>query len=208
MMKDTRPVEGKITLHGLGFLVVQLTPTLRMHVWHPDLPRRRDWRYTKVHNHRFSFESEILVGKLRNVVWRKADREDAFESVTAMDVFEHGGARTHAGSRGADFHGEVWMMTEQYANEWMAEEKYTMPAYAFHHTEVTSDDGKCVTLMRKTYEGTEPAKSLGIRQPGEHQAAFDVDFDRYQLPADVMWEFVVDALGDGAMGYDFRRHIR
>ena len=30
----------KITLHGLGFVQVQLEGSQRLHVWHPELPRR------------------------------------------------------------------------------------------------------------------------------------------------------------------------
>jgi hypothetical protein len=40
----------------------QAAANRRMHVWHPDLPRRACYEWSPIHNHRFSFRSTVLVG--------------------------------------------------------------------------------------------------------------------------------------------------
>lgn len=56
--------------HALGFdkvILVSLIPygQLRLHIWWPDVPRQLE----HVHNHRFSFSSAIVVGRLRNMIF-------------------------------------------------------------------------------------------------------------------------------------------
>jgi len=57
----------KITLHGLGFVQIQLEGKQRMHVWHPELPRRACFEHSAIHNHRFDFDSLVIVGTQINV---------------------------------------------------------------------------------------------------------------------------------------------
>lgn len=56
----------KITLHGLGFVQVQLQGEQRLHVWHPELPRRSCFEHSAIHDHRFSFVSRVLTGEQIN----------------------------------------------------------------------------------------------------------------------------------------------
>ncbi len=64
--------------HGLGMLQAELSDSLRVHIWHPKLrtPEMRGLR--AVHDHRFSFESAVLVGAITDVPY---------------DVRQHDGAR-------------------------------------------------------------------------------------------------------------------
>jgi hypothetical protein len=63
---DYTPTKETISLHGLGFIQVKLPANRRLHVWHPDLPRRDCFAYSAIHNHRFGFRSTVLVGHQRN----------------------------------------------------------------------------------------------------------------------------------------------
>lgn len=51
-------------VHGNGFIQVDMNETERMHVWHPRVPRQAV--PTPIHDHVFSFESHVLIGKLVN----------------------------------------------------------------------------------------------------------------------------------------------
>jgi len=50
-MKDFTPTKETISLHGLGFIQIVLGGNQRMHVWHPDLPRRDCYEHSAIHNH-------------------------------------------------------------------------------------------------------------------------------------------------------------
>jgi len=66
----------KITLHGLGFVQVQLEGGQRLHVWHPELPRRACFKYSAIHDHRFNFTSRVIIGKqiITALSWSAATR--------------------------------------------------------------------------------------------------------------------------------------
>lgn len=49
--------------HGNGFVQVYLTPDTRLHIWTPYLPATRV-QNARIHDHRFLFESTVLVGAL------------------------------------------------------------------------------------------------------------------------------------------------
>lgn len=187
-VNDPRAVEGRITLHGLGFLVVQLPANQRMHVWHPELPKRKRLEQTWVHNHRFSFRSKVLVGSLYNVRWdAPAKGQEVYGDV--FDEYSHAGARTAFGSRPWTPTGRKRVLTAEARREVAAGETYAMTAYDFHHTEVASSDGILVTLMEKCYEYDAPAASLcceGV-QPDE-------EFDRYQWAEECLWDVVHQCL--------------
>lgn len=196
MTTDWSPVEGRITLHGLGFVVVQLSPRERMHVWHPDLPRRRCFEDSQVHDHRFGFTSRVLVGELTNVVWERDAR-----GPSTHDVYLHAGERGPDGNR-------PWLKQPKATRLWQVEatrvsagQSYAMQAYAPHHTAVAGD-GVAVTLMTKTSEGTAGARSF-VRKDAEP----DTSFDRYQLKPHRLWGYVVEALGWGSWGEGLRPFV-
>ena len=57
---------GCPTVHENGFVQQPLpVPQWRLHIWHPDLPHQTSW--SPIHDHRFSFESWGLLGRLENV---------------------------------------------------------------------------------------------------------------------------------------------
>lgn len=62
MLKDFTPTKDIISLHGLGFIQIKLDDNQRLHIWHPDLPRRKCFEHSNIHNHRFAFKSTVLKG--------------------------------------------------------------------------------------------------------------------------------------------------
>lgn len=62
-------------VHPNGFIQLDLDDEgkRRLHVWRNDLPRQKV--YTPVHNHRFDFTSETIVGTLSNITFELGDRD-------------------------------------------------------------------------------------------------------------------------------------
>lgn len=177
----------KITLHGLGFVQVQLEGAQRLHVWHPDLPRRTCFEHSAIHNHRFDFESRILVGTQINVGYADFPKSSACFQQETHELYLHEGARTARGGRPWVPNGRVDMRQlsiEQFA----AGSTYRMKAYDFHRTQ-PGGDGKVATIMQKGWEGQKGAHSscaIGVSP--------DDDFDRFQWSPAKLWEVVSDVL--------------
>lgn len=180
VLKDYTPTAETISLHGLGFIQLKLPANKRLHVWHPDLPRRSCYAHSAIHNHRFSFESTVLKGVQVNRRWGLALHPQG-----SHDVISHDGPRSPMGGRESFVaaRGDVIAEGEE---RFMAGCTYHMPALAYHDT---PNSGIVVTLMTKLEEGRIHATSLI-----EHGHTFDQSFDRFQLSPDQLWSFVVAAL--------------
>lgn len=177
----------KITLHGLGFVQVQLQGNQRLHVWHPELPRRACFEHSAIHNHRFDFESRVLVGTQINIPYGDFSSASACFIRETHELYLHEGARTARGGRPWVPNGRV-DMRELYSQAVSAGSTYHMKAYDFHRTD-PGGDGKVATIMTKGWEGKKGAQSscvIGIEPDG--------DFDRYQWSPAKLWEIVADVL--------------
>lgn len=178
------PMNEVISLHGLGFIQVQLQANQRLHVWHPRLPRRRCFEHSAIHNHRFNFTSRVLIGQQININFKAIDADE--DTATHL-LYLHEGPRTANGGRPWTPNAPVAMF-ERSRNVIDAGSEYDMWAYDFHRTE-PGGDGRVATLMTKTGEGKHGAMSscrIGIEP--------DTDFDRFQLPPAELWRFVLDVL--------------
>ncbi len=187
---DFETTKERITLHGLGFLQVPLggDDNRRLHVWHPELPRRRCFEHSNIHDHRFGFISAVLIGEQINTVYRMLLPTD--EKPATHIPYLHEGPRTSFGNR-------PWLrqpgvlMTEHRHEVTRAGGAYTMQPYEFHST-TPGGDGRVATIMTKTEAGTRGARSLcrvGVTP--------DADFDRKQWSDDRLWSIVRDVLGGG-----------
>lgn len=189
-MTNFEPTEDAISLHGLGFIQVKLGGNQRLHVWHPDLPRRSCFEHSAIHDHRFSFSSRVLVGEQINHMM--ALESPDIVPVTANNLTHI--AYLHEGPRGAHG-GRPWIEDFRCAvREWKTERvpaahTYTVHAYQSHWTE-PGGDGRVATLMTKTWEGDKGAHSL-CRIGVEPDAAFD----RKQWSTFALWRIVTDVLG-------------
>lgn len=185
--KDFTPTKEQISLHGLGFIQVKLPHNRRMHVWHPDLPRRDCYEWSAIHNHRFSFRSTVLIGQQVN---RRYNVLEGLQLDAGTHVrISHDGPRSANGGRQsfvADGACVGALPDELYGPG----ESYEMPMLLYHET---PNAGVVVTILEKLKEGFTHASTLIQRGHEFHQ-----DFDRFQLGEDELWSFVTDALRGAA----------
>lgn len=179
-MKDFTPTKETISLHGLGFIQVVLPGRQRLHVWHPDLPRRDCYEWSAIHNHRFAFKSRVLKGVQKNV---RVDLELAKDGT--HDLISHNGPRSEKGGR-ESYPVAVCNVFERAVESYGPGEKYFMPLHQYHHT---PNSGIVVTLMQKLAESEIHANSVIKRN-----VPFHYEFDRFQLAPARLFAFVVDAL--------------
>lgn len=199
---STVPDETKeiITLHGLGFVQVKLGGNQRLHVWHPDLPRRKCFASSQIHDHRFGFTSRVLVGTQINTTYELVEPTKENDHLPRYVAYLHEGARTRRGNR-------PWVANRivcasfAKVRAYNPGEEYTMESYVYHSTEPHGSplytggqkpgDGRVATLMMKTTEGKAGAHSLcrTDTQP-------DVNFDRHQWGAIELWNVVMNVLGN------------
>lgn len=172
----------KITLHGLGFVQIQLEGNQRLHVWHPELPRRSCYEHSAIHDHRFNFVSRILVGAQINHCFQLS-RDDHGEYV----LYLHEGARTAGGGRPWTPDGRANLLPDG-IYEIAAGNDYNTQAYDYHRTE-PGGDGRVATLMAK--RGDYPQGAHSICRFGVEP---DTDFDRFQWSPAQLWEVVSDVL--------------
>lgn len=180
-----KEISESITLHGLGFIQIKLQGRQRLHVWHPELPRRKCFEHSAIHDHRFSFTSRVMIGAQKNQYWQAMP----WKGEETHDAYLHEGERMSCGGR-------PWIHSGQYALEKKrglevirAGEEYHVAEYNMHSTE---SDGIVITLMTKRYEYPKGARSfceIGVEP--------DANFDRYQLSESELWDVVADAFVSG-----------
>lgn len=172
----------KITLHGLGFVQIQLQGHQRLHVWHPELPRRTCFEHSAIHDHRFDFVSRVLVGTQINHCY-DMERHEEGDFVLYL----------HEGKRGANG-GRPWTADGRAHLNWDttfkvgAGNEYNTVAYDYHRTE-PGGDGKVATIMAKRSEypaGAHSTCRVGIEP--------DTEFDRFQWSPTQLWEIDSDVL--------------
>lgn len=183
MLKDFTPTKEAISLHGLGFIQLVLPANQRLHVWHPELPRRDCYEHSAIHNHRFSFWSRVLKGEQKNV---RVDLELAKGG--SHTIISHNGPRSDKGGR-LSYPVAECNVHESAVDSYGPGEEYFMPVHQYHHT---PNNGVVVTLMRKVDESHIHANSV-IRQGVD----FHYDFDRFQLSPEKLFGYVMEAFGNG-----------
>mgnify|MGYP005825799843 CR=1 FL=1 len=182
-MKDFTPTKETISLHGLGFIQVKLGANQRLHVWHPELPRRLCYEHSAVHNHRFAFTSRVLKGEQVNV---RCDLEVVKPGEGSHLLISHNGPRSDKGGRLSYPVADV-NVYERPAERYGPGEQYDMPAMEYHHTPC---EGVVVTLMQKHEEMT----TLHANSVCRRGVDFHYDFDRFQLSPEELFAYVADAL--------------
>jgi len=175
----------QITLHGLGFLQVILPGDQRLHVWHPDLPRRSCFESSSIHDHRFGFVSKVLIGTQVNQLYREIHNS---EKVTHWSYL-HEGERTKFGNR-------PWLKVYPCLLEKVGEpriilpgESYEMNPYMLHSTQC---EDITVTLMTKTH-----SENVGAHSYCKVNVKPDEDFDRKQWSEDRLWDIFTKSMKQG-----------
>jgi hypothetical protein len=185
-------MESKISLHGLGFIQVELNPQQRLHVRHPDLPRRSCFEHSQIHTHSFYFQSTVLVGEMFNHKYyegRVGSQADATDmpftqylhpqvASTANGNRPWATAGGHGVAVGPRLHG-------------LGQGRRVLPDARARHAQhrAAGRRPRGDALMTKTATGLDPAFSLVAQG-----IVPDEDFDRHQLPAQRLWAYVVEVL--------------
>lgn len=178
-MQDFTPTKENITLHGLGFIQIICGDDARMHVWHPELPRRACFETSAVHNHRFGFISTVMKGEQVNVRCTVMPDDDG-----AYDLISHNGPRSKKGGRLSYVDGRC-TISENAFEIYRPGDSYTMAPGEYHHT---PNNGFVITYLRKTIETKIHANSTVA-----HGVTFDQSFDRFQFAPERLWGFVREA---------------
>ncbi len=180
-MKDFTPTKETISLHGLGFIQLILPNDQRMHVWHPDLPRRNCYKFSSIHNHRFGFVSRVVKGKQVN---HRCAIEIVKPGTGSHILISHNGPRSEKGGRESYPVADV-NVHDSGLQEYSPGQSYQMSMLEFH---TTPNSGIVITIMQKLSEGIIHANS--VIESGHE---FHYDFNRFQLSPDELYAFVVDA---------------
>lgn len=159
---------------GTGFIQVYLKRGLRLHILHPDFPPTR--KDSNIHNHRFSFHSQILLGCLKNTVYGLRGGDD-------HEVYE-----VYCGSKDA---GEfrivdpvkvgVCTVKRLGVQLLVAGNDYTCEIGEFH---TSQGDGLTATLMQKLWEGHENSRVV-VPTGTSMKSAFED-----QPPAERLWAII------------------
>lgn len=180
-------------VHGNGFIQLDLTDRVRLHIWgHPDIPRQS--QPTPIHNHVFSFRSWCLIGRLVNVEYeleRSGAEFQIYEAVTRQNEDtilvcdeELTGIR----------HVRTTVTVPEALNDGVSYEMRS--SYYFHrfnfHEIFTPEP--TITVMKK--DGPTLAQGSGIspailvptgRTP-------DNDFNRYGHDPKLLWDIIADVI--------------
>lgn len=175
------PNERQLSLHGLGFIQMRLNDFMRIHVWHPDLPRRMNAAKTAIHTHRGAFVSTVMRGEQTNRFYRVTNNFDG-----PYRAYKHAPVRTPNGCRPWDLIGgrDIKLVDERTYGEGQS---YRVPQGAFHET---INSGKVATLVNLS-PGDRGAVTLLPRDVETNR-----DFDRFQLSDAYMREIIMDVLSD------------
>lgn len=193
MNKNFKETEEHISLHGLGFIQIKLPDGRRMHVWHPELPKRRCLPASAPHSHRFSFKSTIIIGEITNVEYTRT-QVSAIPGNTTFGRSGLGGLYDeylHEGERSPRGNGPWAIQAEQVYLKELRRSKHTAIYFCCaHEVHATEFDKPCIAITGKT------------RVTDKGDSSFcppnilpDDDFNRYQLSVGELWAFVHDALG-------------
>lgn len=169
-------------VHGNGFVQLDLTVRRRLHVW-GDHRTPRQTIPSQIHDHTFSFKSEIIVGQLvHRTIQVLRDGAGAYDLYRA--VVNHGEDTRLEKQQGR--------VLAQIINESLirAGQTYSFQATRFHETIAP---WPCVTVIEK--DG--PTLSQGGPAPRVLVPAGlepDNSFDRYQTPAELLWQIILENL--------------
>jgi hypothetical protein len=167
-------------VHGNGFVQVDLPLDRRLHVWgHPRIPRQAE--STPIHDHRFSFTSEVLRGRLVNVRIRLDEKSLRADHEVCVP-------KTRSGEDTILVKTGVFGMVKVEETEWLRPgDVYAMTIGELHEIYVNQTT---VTLMEKIR--SDPSYTPRVLCPmGENP---DNTFTRYDLSPEDIYQIVEEAM--------------
>ncbi len=188
LYQSVREEGSDVRLHPNGFIQISMSDGTRLHIWDPDLPVKAQKINTQIHDHRFSFVSEVLLGEITNVVYEPDMGDDVVEDAEEYRAYDIYVTKTR--------HGEDTMLERigdeiaMGVNRRQKVPRGTRYRFDFGQFHETAYDALCITRMTKIHN--EPlwrprVLCLKDRRP-------DNDFNRYQYSEDTLWAIVERAL--------------
>jgi len=167
-------------VHGNGFIQLDLSETVRLHVWgHRDIPRQAV--PTQVHDHTFNFRSRVLVGAITNVVYGAIDDPDG--SFMVYEAQPNVGEDTRLVSTGRRVRlvecSRLWIQ---------AGDSYLMAAGEFHESIVSRPTA---TVITKTATQLRPIGRTLVPVGAQPDNAFN----RYGESPEKLWRIIAEVLG-------------
>jgi hypothetical protein len=78
-----------LRFYGNGFIQVTLNPVTRMHIYSPDFDFKRVSN-ARIHDHKFFFVSQVLLGTLHHVIHEVVPTEDGPDGLYKVDESQPG----------------------------------------------------------------------------------------------------------------------
>ena len=168
-----------IRVHGNGFLQIDENEKIRYHFWgHPDIPKQSTQGL--IHDHIFSFESEVLKGQITNI--------------TLTDLHHGNEYEVHKASRGRLIStGQQTSLRVTKTETCWEGMRYTLQAGEIHDTYVACPT---VTKLRKL-DHSFTGISEGARVFLPRGMKPDNSFDRFGFDQDKLRKIAVEILKEG-----------
>lgn len=175
---------NKLRLHQNGFIqldmvrVDQTDPEMRLHIWDKDIPPAQNPR-SPIHNHTFSFRSEILCGELTHIEFEWIPAIKAKEEELVVGLYKGSGDYEHL-----EFTGEWGAVRETGRHYYDPGTEYTFDFGKYHDS---LGKGFTATMMTKTLYHQIPYATV-VCQPSI--GAPDNTFRRDKYPQSALMPFV------------------
>lgn len=171
-------------VHGNGFLQLDVGRLQRLHIWgHPALPRQEV--NTAIHDHRFSFTSKVIAGRLINARFNVVEI-DRFPVLEATHIVHRPEVREGEDTILVSTDKEV-RVSESSVRFIHVGDSYEMNFGEFHET---FSEQLTVTYMTKTHVKDDHVPSVLVPVGAEP----DNEFNRYSFGPSMLWGVVEDAL--------------
>ena len=175
-----RLAQGPPRQHGNGFFQLDLYNGYRIHVWDPDAPSPQQ-PATPIHDHRFSFRSQVLIGVQGNLVYEVSSHSETptHRVYTAVPDDRENSKLVPTGL--------FETLALHYQQTIRPGQEYTLKMGQFHET---PNGGYVVTLLKKTR--VDPQRSPRVLCPIDKTP--DHEFSRYSLPKADRWNVLERAI--------------
>lgn len=173
-----------LRVHGNGFIQLDLTERMRLHVW-GDARIPRQSPESQIHNHTFGFTSHIMRGEIENRVYAPAMREPLAQDFLPHKAVVSHDADTKLVPSGAETALEVVRIETISEGLW-----YSMLPGEIHES---VPHGVTVSIIVKDGPTlTQGGPSPTVYVPSGQEP--DNVFDRYSAPPELLWRIIREAI--------------
>lgn len=163
-------------LHGNGFIQLDLPDGTRLNIWHPNLVEYGQVVRTPIHDHRFSFHSEVILGSQDHQEYAMMEGESHYLlTLQRLSGTEDTKLLPYLGPT-VDFR-PLQRLTIPRGSS------YDFEFGLFHETAPVEFTA---TVMTKTYD--EPLWTVRVGCPVDMQP--DNEFDREDVSKELLWSYI------------------